>query len=209
MTFGSVARWRLRLASALLLLLAAVPALQADTALNVHVRSALVIGNSDYSFSPLDNPINDARALAGSLRELGFEVTLIENASLPEFQAALESMPEAFEDQGVGLFYYAGHAIQHQGVNYLLPTDFKVENGIEIAPHTVSINTVLGALEQAGVGLKLVILDACRDYPFGEIDEVFGQGLASVDATGETLVAYATASGRSTATGRTAPTPRR
>ena len=196
MAFRAVLRWRLSLALAVLLMLAASPALRADVALNVHVRSALIIGNASYGFSPLDNPINDARALAGSLRELGFEVTLIENASLAEFQAALASMPQSFQHKGVGLFYYAGHAVQHQGVNYLLPTDFDLDQGNDIAPHSISINTVLKLLEEAGVGLKLVVLDACRNYPFGEIDEAFGQGLASVDATGETLVAYATAAGQ-------------
>jgi uncharacterized protein len=165
-------------------------------ALDVDSRAAVIVGNAGYDFSPLANPINDARALAGSLRELGFEVTLLENVGLAEFQAALERIAQTSEQGGIGLFYYAGHAIQHQGVNYLLPTDFALDQGNDLPAHSISIDAVLDALERSGVGLKLVILDACRDYPFGNINEAFGQGLASVAATGETLVAYATAAGQ-------------
>ena len=80
----SVWRWRLSLALSLLLMIAAVPAPKAEAALDVDSRAALIVGNAGYDFSPLANPINDARALAGSLRELGFEVTLLENAGLAE-----------------------------------------------------------------------------------------------------------------------------
>jgi TPR repeat protein len=190
-----VRRWRLACALPLVLLLA-VWAPKAEAALDVDSRAALIVGNAGYGFSPLANPLNDARALAGSLRELGFEVTLLENAGLAELQAALERMAQTFGEGGIGLFYYAGHALQHQGVNYLLPTDFALDQGSDLPAHSISIDTVLDALERSGVGLKLVILDACRDYPFGNINEAFGQGLASVAATGETLVAYATAAGQ-------------
>jgi uncharacterized protein len=192
----AVSRYRFSVASAVLLMLAAIPALKADVALNVSVRAALIVGNAGYGFSPLDNPINDARALTGSLRELGFEVTLLENAGLAVFRSALESMPQTFTQGGIGLFYYAGHAIQHQGINYLLPTDFDLDQGNDLTAHSISIDAILEALESSGIGLKLVILDACRDYPLGDINEAFGQGLASVAATGETLVAYATAAGQ-------------
>jgi uncharacterized protein len=192
----SVWRWRSSFALSLLLVAAAIPASRAEVALAADSRVALIVGNAGYDFSPLANPINDARALAGSLRELGFEVTLLENAGLAEFQAALERMAQGFQQGGIGVFYYAGHAIQHQGINYLLPTDFILDQSNDLPAHSISIDTVLDALEKSGVGLKLLILDACRDYPFGDVNEAFGQGLASVATNGETLVAYATAAGQ-------------
>jgi TPR repeat protein len=179
-----------------LLMLAAVPLARADDgSLDSSARSALVVGNASYSFSPLLNPINDARALAGSLHELGFAVTLVEDADAAELATAVERLAETSQAGGIGLFYYAGHAVQHRGINYLLPVDFTIERGHQLKVHSVSVNTVLDTLEQAGVGLKLVILDACRNYPFGEINEAFGQGLAGVTTRGETLVAYATSAG--------------
>lgn len=194
--FRWVPRRQIGWALAALWMLVALPVPTAEAALDTQARSALIVGNADYSFNPLDNPLNDARALAGSLRELGFKVTLLENVTLAQFEAALAGMAGSFQREGIGLFYYAGHAIQHQGVNYLLPTDFALDQADDLPGHTMSINKVLDALEAAGVGLKLVVLDACRNYPFGDLDEVFGQGLASVAASGETLVAYATAAGQ-------------
>lgn len=190
--------WRRR-AGALLavgMVLASATVTEADAAVDSGARSALIVSNAAYGFNPLDNPINDGRALAGTLRELGFEVTLLENVGLAEFEAALTDLSFTFEQGGIGLFYYAGHAVQYQGTNYLLPTDFELEQGGDLRQHSVSIDGVLQSMDQAGVGLKLVILDSCRDYPFGEVNEAFGQGLASVATSGETLVAYATAAGQ-------------
>jgi hypothetical protein len=195
---ASTRGWRGRIGAALVagLLLVSATVARVEAAVDTGARSALIVANAAYGFNPLDNPINDGRALAGTLRELGFEVTLLENMGQAEFEAALTDLSFTFEEGGIGLFYYAGHAVQHQGINYLLPTDFALDHAPDLAQHSVTINGVLQAMDEAGVGLKLVILDSCRDYPFGEVNEAFGQGLASVATSGETLVAYATAAGQ-------------
>jgi uncharacterized protein len=190
--FAGLLRQRARGALLGLLVLVAFPVFEADAANDDQGRVALIIGNADYGFSRLVNPINDARALASSLRELGFEVDLVENAALREFHAALETMAHNWKPGGVGLFYFAGYAIQHQGINYLLPTDFSLDHR-DLAAHAIRLEGVLGALERAEFGFKLVILDACRSHPFGDIDGAIGQGLALVDSPGETLVAYCSA----------------
>ena len=194
--FEFVSRQLLGVAGCILLMLMALPIPKANAALDADVRTALVVGNAGYSFGPLANPINDARALAGSLRELGFEVTVLEDANLAELQGALDDLAQTFKEGGIGLFYYAGHAVQMRGINYLLPTDFTMDQAQDTAAQSISINEIIAALEKSGVGLKLVILDACRDYPFSDINEAFGQGLTSVAAAGEALIAYATTAGQ-------------
>jgi TPR repeat protein len=195
-TWRRVRRYRIGSALAAGLVLASATVAEVEAAVDTGARSALIVSNAAYGFNPLDNPINDGRALAGTLRELGFEVTLLENVGRAEFEAALTDLSFTFQAGGIGLFYYAGHAVQYQGINYLLPTDFELEQGADLRRYSVSIDSILQSMDEAGVGLKLVVLDSCRNYPFGEVNEAFGQGLASVATTGETLVAYATAAGQ-------------
>ena len=88
----------------------------------IGARSALVIGNSAYSFAPLENPGNDARDVAGSLREAGFEVTLLVDADRDKINTAIAAFGETLRQKGgVGLFFFAGHGVQVQGENNLLP----------------------------------------------------------------------------------------
>jgi hypothetical protein len=158
-------------------------------------RVALVIGNSAYRQSPLVNPVNDARAMAQVLTAAGFQVIRKENAGLEDMQTALRDFGDTLKSGGVGLFYYAGHAVQVKGRNYLIPVDARIEREDEMAYRGVDANQVLDKMESAGNRLNIVILDACRNNPFVRGFRSTGGGLAQMDAPVGTLVAFSTAPG--------------
>ena len=159
-------------------------------------RLALVIGNGAYKASPLSNPVNDARAMAGALKETGFAVILKENASLKDMTLALREFGDKLKGGGVGLFYYAGHGMAVKGRNYLIPVDAQIEREDEIAFNALDANAVLDKMESAGNRLNLAILDACRNNPFTRSFRSGSQGLAQMDAPVGTLVSFATAPGQ-------------
>ncbi len=170
-------------------------------------RIALIIGNSDYARSPLKNPVNDARAMAEALERLGFEVELQENATLTEMIGALRRFTAAASENDVRLFYYAGHGIQVKGRNYLIPVDAELMSEDEVGFKSADVNELLERLGQLRSGLNIMILDACRNNPFANLNFVGPDGrlvrfrgsgrpgLAPVDAPAGTLVAFATAPG--------------
>jgi len=160
-------------------------------------RTALVIGNGNYSSAPLDNPVHDASDIANKLRQLDFNVNILTDASRREMRRAIREYSETLRTSGgVGLFYYAGHGMQIKGVNYLIPTDAIMQNEFEIPDEAVAANSVLRALEEAGNDLNIVILDACRDNPFARsYRSAATRGLARMDAPGGSIIAYATAPG--------------
>ena len=158
-------------------------------------RIALVIGNGRYKDSPLINPINDARAMATALAAAGFKVTTRENAGRDVMQAALRDFGDALRNGGVGLFYYAGHAVQVKGRNYLIPIDANIEREDEVAYGGIDANQVLDKMESAGNRLNIVILDACRNNPFARSFRSAGGGLAQMDAPVGTLIAFSTSPG--------------
>ena len=158
-------------------------------------RIALVIGNADYPRAPLANPVNDARAVAARLTELRFRVTRLENASQEQMYAALRDFGDQLRGGGVGLFYYAGHALQVRGRNYLLPARAMIEREDEIIYRSVDTGQILDKMESARNRVNVVILDACRNNPFGREFRNVTPGLAVVDAPYNTLIAFATAPG--------------
>ena len=95
-------------------------------------RTALVIGNSAYSTGPLKNPINDATDMAAALREAGFSVVLKKDATLQTMEEALEDFGNKLKRGGVGLFYYAGHGVQVNGINYLIPVGARINKEFDI-----------------------------------------------------------------------------
>lgn len=159
-------------------------------------RVALVIGNSAYVRSPLKNPVNDARAIAAAFRELGFEVLLRENASEKDMKRAVEEFGDRLRGGGVGVFFFAGHGIQVGGRNYLVPVDANIRNERDIEIDAIDVNRVLSRMEDARNRLNIVILDACRDNPFGRGFRSIARGLAAIDAPSGTLIAYSTAPGK-------------
>ncbi|MBI5519350.1 MAG: caspase family protein [Desulfovibrio sp.] len=156
-------------------------------------RYALVIGNSAYGDKPLKNPANDARDVALALANLGFEVQLKTDVGLRAMEEAIRDFGLKLKRGGVGLFYYAGHGVQVQGLNYLVPIGARMGSESDAKYECVDAGRVLGKMEDAGNELNIVILDACRNNPFTRAFRSVDQGLARMDAPTGSLVAYATA----------------
>ncbi|MGA3209409.1 MAG: caspase family protein [Syntrophales bacterium] len=174
------------------MLLSSTPFLHAAT----EQRTALVIGNSAYSSGPLKNPVNDATDMAATLKKLGFTVTLKRNAKLQEMDEAIEELGNKLKRGGVGLFYYAGHGVQVNGINYLIPIGPKINKEADVKYHAVDANRILDEMATANNGLNIVILDACRDNPFARSFRNASRGLAIVSsAPSGTFISYSTSPG--------------
>jgi uncharacterized caspase-like protein len=159
-------------------------------------RTALVIGNSTYSSGPLKNPVNDAADIAAMLKKLGFTVTLKRNARLQEMDEAMEAFGNRLKRGGVGLFYYAGHGVQVNGTNYLLPIGAKINKEADVKYQAVDANKILDEMATANNGLNIVMLDACRDNPFARSFRNALRGLAIVSsAPSGTFISYSTSPG--------------
>ena len=161
-------------------------------------RIALVIGNARYPKIPLANPENDARLIAANLRKLGFEVNEQLNLNVREFRRALREFARRVqEDDAIAVLYYAGHGVQIDGRNYLLPVDINLRDQEEVKDESVDIEELfLSRLDKARSKARIVILDACRDNPFaGKTRNIRSAGgLAEMGARG-TLIAFASAPG--------------
>jgi len=158
-------------------------------------RTALVIGNAAYESGALRNPINDARAIGRALADLSFEVTLKENLDQKQMKREIQAFGEKLQKGGVGLFYYAGHGVQVNGHNYLIPVGAAIEHENQVEYEAVDMGAVLSEMDYAHARMNIVIIDACRDNPFARSFRSISMGLASIDAPTGTLIAYATAPG--------------
>jgi hypothetical protein len=167
-------------------------------------RLALVIGNSKYeNVAPLANPANDAQLMARTLRDLGF--VLIGGGpqidlDKPAFEKALQKFGDEIQrssgdGSSIALFYYAGHGIQIDGVNYLVPISANPSKPSDAAVQMVSADSTLNEMQDGGAQLKILILDACRNNPFLSVSRGMEGGLAEMDAPKGTLIAYATTPG--------------
>jgi len=165
-----------------------------STALSASERVALVIGNNAYASAPLDNPVRDAKAISAALRKLGFEVIELNDAGKSQIEMAIGEFRDLLKaSKGVGMVYYAGHAIQLNWRNYLVPVDARLGRAQDVGTQTVDVQLVLDAFKQAGNRMNIVVLDACRDNPFGATGR--SGGLAPLDAPLGTFLAYSTAPG--------------
>lgn len=163
---------------------------------NQEKRIALVIGNGDYLQSPLANPVNDARSMARALRSAGFDVILGENLSnKTEMKRLIRDFGFKLNKGGVGLFYYAGHGIQVEGFNFLVPVNAIINNEEEVEYEAVDAGFVISQMEAADNRLNIVILDACRNNPYARSFRSSKQGLSGMSAPTGTLIAYATSPG--------------
>ncbi|OQY57092.1 MAG: hypothetical protein DRR08_01195 [Candidatus Parabeggiatoa sp. nov. 2] len=159
-------------------------------------RLALVIGNADYQGAPLRNPENDANDMANTLKRLGFEVILAQNADQKTMINAVREFEQRLRNGGIGLFYYSGHGVQHANHNYLVPVGADIESEFDIEFETIDASYVLKHMEQANKnGVNIVILDACRNNPFLRRFRNLRRGLARMDSVRGSLIAYATAPG--------------
>lgn len=164
--------------------------------------TALVVGIGSYRVLPrLANPINDAVAISERLQSLGYRVELLLDPSVDEFNDAIVRHGSDIERQprGRALFYYAGHAIEIGGRNYLLPTDTDLNRAVDLEVETVPVENVLAQSSPHRSMSKIVILDACRTPPRQRPDA--GRGLAMVSAPERTFIAYSTAPGMAAADG--------
>ncbi len=202
---------RMKTVRSLVLAILALVVLAMPTVVLADGRVALVVGNSTYAhIGRLPNPDNDAADMSAALRRLGFEVTTELDANRVELTEALRRFTRRSAGADVSLVFYAGHGIEMDGVNYLVPVDARLERDVDVRFETVTVDDLL--VSTTGASLRLVILDACRNNPlarsmqrtaasrtvsggsFGDLNE---------DLLGdETLVAYAAAAGTTAADGR-------
>lgn len=165
-------------------------------------RLALVIGNAAYDRNPLENPINDARAIADALGKLGFKVRKLENASLRQMDEAVRDFGEDLAKGGAGLFFYAGHGMQVKGSNYLIPIGELPKDEDDVPYKAFNADILLDRMETANNPINIVILDACRDNPFVKRkSRSTAGGLAQMNAGKGTLIAFATAPGKTASDG--------
>lgn len=184
-----------------LLALALAAALALPGVAHAAGKYALVVGNSDYQRAgKLPNASNDAELIAGKLATVGFEVDKVIDADENTLGAALDRLAAKVDGAEAVAFYFAGHGLQKDGVNFLVPIDAKLESETAIERETLSLQSFLDVMERAPIGL--VFLDACRNNPFAEAllqttnasgrSANVGRGLAVVRPRGDLLVTFAT-----------------
>ncbi|HMG93585.1 MAG TPA: caspase family protein [Chryseolinea sp.] len=166
------------------------------------LRYALVIGNGDYpkEIGLLLNPVNDATAMAGELNRANFDVDLVTNATYMQLREAVrrfhDKLSSGPKDKVIGLFYYAGHGLQFQDENYLVPLDAKVQYEDDIVRMCFPVQRmVLSNMERTNSRMNIIILDACRNNPFPSATRSMGTGLGEIKRAYGSFVAYATAPG--------------
>lgn len=161
-------------------------------------RVALVIGNSNYRNAPqLANPDNDAQSMAQFLNSAGFEVISATDLGQNDMLRVVQDFSAKVYARGpntVAMVYYAGHGVQLAGENYLVPVDAKVSNQTDLVNDSVRLVDVMSTLETIPSRMRIVILDACRNNPFPNVNDA-GRGLAIVDAPNGSIVGYSTAPG--------------
>jgi hypothetical protein len=161
-------------------------------------RIALVIGNSNYQNAPkLSNPGNDAQSMAQLLNSAGFEVIAATDLTQNDMVKVLQDFSSKVAAHGantVAMIYYAGHGVQLAGENYLVPVDAKISSASDLISNSVRLVDVMGTLESIPSRMRIVLLDACRNNPFPDINDA-GRGLAIVDAPNGSIVGYSTAPG--------------
>jgi hypothetical protein len=164
----------------------------------VDQRVALVIGNSNYQSAPkLANPGNDAQSVAQLLNSAGFEVTQATDLTRSDMVRVVQDFSSRVAERGPGtvaMIYYAGHGVQVAGENYLLPVDARISAPADLDGNSLRLVDLMGTLESIPSRMRIVVLDACRNNPFPEVNDA-GRGLAIVDAPRGSIVGYSTAPG--------------
>jgi tetratricopeptide (TPR) repeat protein len=166
-----------------------------DSPLQPHGLVALAIGNATYRQSPLTNPVNDARAMADVLKELGFAVELAVDVDYRKLGTGIDRFVTRLRRGDVALFYYAGHGMQIDGENYLIPTDFEARDEASAKYAAYPLDRLLEGMERSGAKLNIIILDACRNNPYRG-SRAIGGGLAPMGGGTGTFVALATSPGK-------------
>jgi hypothetical protein len=166
-------------------------------------RVALVVGNKNYKVRPLQNTLNDADDISRSLRTSGFEVIDLRDATLPQMRTAVRQFGDKLLTYDVGLVYYSGHGVEVKGRNYFIPVNADIQREDEIADQGLDVSLILEKMSTAGKGVNILIVDACRDDPFGRSFRSTSRGLAQMDAPRGTIIAYSTSPGKVASDGDT------
>jgi uncharacterized caspase-like protein len=159
------------------------------------VRVALIIGNAAYVNVPaLANSTNDAKSMANIMRKLGFKVFDVIDGDKASMELAITRMKDQLKgQQAVAMLYYAGHGLQLDWHNYMVPVDAKLNTSKDVPQQTIDIEEVITAFKSASTRMNIIVLDACRDNPFA--DKASGKGLAQLDAPPGTFISFATSPG--------------
>ena len=159
-------------------------------------RVALVIGNANYAGAQaLKNPVNDAHDVKVSLEKDGFEVFYLENANRRLMIRTIDRFLKRLDSAGIGLVYYAGHGVEVNGENFLIPVDSDIESETDIKYESISMNRLIEDMQMTRSRLNILVIDACRDNPYKGIKRGGGGGLANVEAEGF-FIAFATSPGK-------------
>ena len=178
------------------------PDVFAQSSLNALPRMALIIGNTKYAEAPLKNPANDAKAIAGELQKTNFKVNLLLDAGRNQMAEAIAAFSaDLAKTKGVGMFYYAGHGAQLAWRNYLIPVDAVIEKLEDMRAKTIDLSSLLEGMTRAKNPMNVIMLDACRDNPFGTKVPTEQKGLSQFDAPPGSLLAYATSPGNTAGDG--------
>ncbi|MBF0127369.1 MAG: caspase family protein, partial [Magnetococcales bacterium] len=168
--------------------------------LQAESRLALVIGNGAYGKGGvLPNPVRDARLMTSSLKTVGFDVVSVNDATRSDMKNAIrkftDKITQAQSKHPVALLYYAGHGVQVNGRNYMMPVDISIDTPATLEFDAIDVDQVMQMMNEAGGRVIILVLDACRDNPFPAKTRSINRGLARMDAPVGTLIAYATAPG--------------
>lgn len=163
-------------------------------------RIALVIGNAAYdgSLPSLPNPVRDAKLIGDALKKVGFEVILVRDASQKDLKRAIAQFGDAIVaggDNVTALFFYAGHGLQVDGTNYLVPVSAEIEKEGDVDLESVAADSILKQMEHSGARTSIVILDACRNNPLSRGFRSASRGLARMETPNGSFLAYSTAPG--------------
>ncbi|WP_319237394.1 caspase family protein [uncultured Propionivibrio sp.] len=159
------------------------------------MRLALVIGNASYAYVPrLQNSTNDAKGIAATLRSLGFKVVEVIDGDKKEMSQAISRLRNELKNRdAVAMLYYAGHGLQLDWQNYMVPVDARLDDSKDVPAQTVNVDQVLSVFRESRTRMNIVVLDACRNNPFS--DKRGSGGLAQIDAPSSTFISFATAPG--------------
>lgn len=171
------------------------------TAIAAEKRIALVVGNANYKTRPLRNPRNDADDVSNALKSSGFQVIDLRDATLQQMRNSVRQFGDRLINNDVGLVYYSGHGVEVKGRNYFIPVNTDIMREDEIADQGLDVSLILEKMNTAGKGVNILIVDACRDDPFGRSFRSSSRGLAQMDAPRGTIIAYSTSPGKVAADG--------
>ncbi|MDM8558514.1 caspase family protein [Candidatus Parabeggiatoa sp. HSG14] len=165
------------------------------------LQKALVIGNGDYDYSPLQNPVNDAKAMTDALFNLGFHVTRATNLDHQTMKNVVEDFKNKLSPNGIALFYFSGHGAQVHGENFLLPVNNDINGEDELQKKAISAQNVLAMMKDVNKGVNLLVLDACRNNPYKGEKRGTPRGLARMESPRGALIAFAAAPGQAASDG--------